>query len=190
MKRVFTLLALIPFFSYGQELQVQLGSNAKKLSFESTVNKRNEMMYCYTELQYGDQTSVYTQVFYEYNLFSFSPHIEYRNMSNFSDDDSNIFLVGLTIPIFYNANAFANITPLYRFDDMSAWQLSTVYGYSKHRLSFFGYIDIYGTNNFTLFSENKLKFLIGNTFIGLNVECYATQHFKSIAPLFLIGFTM
>lgn len=170
-----------------QEIQIQSNLNAHKFVVENISSTEKHTFYAYGEIAFSNSFSTYLQTFYEYNLGAVSPHIEYRSLLFQDADVSNSLLLGASVKLFERDTFYVSIAPLYRYEKMHMWQGSLIYGVYFNKLTIEGYFDAYGQNNVNAFSENKLKYNIGNCFVGFNIEYSLFDGHHKLTPYVMFG---
>lgn len=190
IKYVFlSVLLFCPCVLSAQDIQIQVSEHASKVVAESIENKHKHTFYVYGELSISNEACTYIQSFHEYDLSVVRTHAEYRSMIFQNSGCSNVFLIGLSVPIFQKKSMFITLCGLYRYDKTTQWQLSPTYSFNIKNISLEGYADFYGDDTICVFSENKIKLKFNKNFIGVNLECSKLNASLQITPYAMIGFS-
>lgn len=187
-KTLLVFMCMIATMTYAQELQVQVGENLNKFVVEHTEANDQHMLYGYAELSVGEINSTYVQAIYEYSFAVVSLHAEYRSILSEGGKWMNTYIAGITFSLLSNESYHISLSPLYRYDERSMWQATSVYGANYKCLTFDGYFDLFGDKDIYAFSENKIKYNFGKIFVGANFEYSLNISESKLTPYIMLGF--
>lgn len=190
MKKILFLLFVIAFTQkvFSQKFEFQISPTAYKIAIEHSECFKSHYFYAYGEIYKGEDSWLYIQLFHEYNFLNkLSTHIEYRNFVRTNAVWQNIFIAGLSSPLYSNDFCYVGVSALYRYENAHLWQATATYGASYRILSFDGYMDVYGNKKANIFSENKLKIHFNKIYVGCNLEYMYLENTSYITPYIMVG---
>lgn len=182
MKKLYSLLLLFLFpinQLLAQNIQLMAGREYK-LVVEAESIGENHFRYAYvdatfdTNLRKDISIAAFIQIIAEQKWWKpeIYLHGEFRTGLTNQFSFSNTYLAGVAYKPLATEKGHIVVEGLFRYEKSAPqWQFTLVSGAYHKRWLFTNYIDIYGQNNVSLFSENKLFFNIYKPlYIGVNFE--------------------
>ena len=182
MKKLYLLLLLFLFalqYSTAQNIQLMAGREYKLVVEVESLGK-NHFRYAYIDATFDSNLHkdisiasfiqiIAEQKWWKPNIYL---HGEFRTGLTNQFSFSNICLAGAAYKPLTTEKGHIVIEGLFRYEkSVPQWQFTFVSGAYHKRWLFTNYIDIYGQNNVSLFSENKLFYNIYKPLhIGVNLE--------------------
>ena len=205
MKKLYLLLLLFLFSInqlFAQNIQLMVGREYK-LVVEAKSLSKNHFRYAYidatldSDLRKDATIAAFIQIIAEQKWWKpeIYLHGEFRSGLTNQFSFANTYLAGAAYKPLATKKGHIVIEGLFRYEkDVPQWQFTFVGGAYHKRWLFANYIDFYGQDNVSLFSENKLFYNIYKPLhIGVNIELsYNVRQAKQFAvyPFGIIRFNL
>lgn len=182
MKKLY-LLFLLFFFSINQLLAQNIhfmAGREYKLVVETESMGENHFRYVYIETVFDNNLkndisiSAFAQIIAEQKWWKPEVYLhgEFRTGLTNQFSFANAYLAGVSYKPLVTSKGYILLETLFRYEkNMPQWQFTFISGAHHKRWLFANYIDVYGQNGISMFSENKLFFNIYKPLhIGIDLE--------------------